>query len=113
MPQINIPEINKNQLEILKGIGEIHGTSMVSLWIIPDPLKDNPEEFIRLSRSKDDIDKLIDLGLLIDTSAEESNAETIKNVRVTTNRVLRAISVTGMGLLMFGHVTGTESQKVN
>ena len=111
-----IPEITETQLGIIKEAAQRQANADgggVTIWILPDPLKDTPEEFVRHCHSQDDINHLIELGFLADTSGDEDNAETIKGIEQANQRKARAISVTNWGMLMFGHILGPESKKPN
>lgn len=110
MQRVNIPEINTNQLGILIKAGE---GNLTMFWIVPDPVKDTPDEFVRYSRSQSDIDKLIEIGLMIDTSKNEDNVTTIQGLTQANGRVARATTITNWGMLLFGHICSTESQMVN
>jgi len=82
-------------------------------WVVPDATKDTPEEFIKFSKSRDDVDGLLALGLVEETTNIPENAEIVNAIRQANQRDVRVVSLTTIGFKMFQHLDAPGNKLLN
>lgn len=109
-----IPEINQNQLTILEVAGKMDDEYQhtTTFWMVPDTVKDRPDEFFKFMRTQQDIDELIKLEMLIDSTQDKEYADQITAMEQANGRKFRAVSITNWGMALFGEVF-QESKGIN
>lgn len=99
---MSIPEINENQLKILEIAGKMN--EITTFWMLPDLVNDNSDDFFKLRKTQEDLDGLIALQLLVDSTKAEENSLQIKAIEEANKRPVRATSITNYGMALFGEV---------
>lgn len=97
---IPIPSITARQLKIVRDAVASQEIGINDFtWVIPDKDKDDPLTFANYSEGGNNIDMLIDLGLLEDVSKEHEDL--LNKIQENSGRLFRKLRVTDLAKAMF------------
>lgn len=86
----------------------LHCDGITRVWMKPSLEKDQPEKFFKYLRNTNNLEKLVNLGLLMYDTQDEDINQTIKEAKEQEGREAVAMAVTVQGMLMFGNIVATD-----